>query len=418
MLRADGGWRRLEPWHVETPACPSIIVLSVAPGSMLFTLNYMAHVPEGNDWRNFSFTISLFAAKEPTTTTSADAAGGGRRDPAATAAQNAEVCLRTVTRTATDLLKSKGEVLVDGLPQNCSARYTVSRTSLPPGYADSGTAVVDGGGGGGGGGAGLPAPTGVEEHEGQGGAPAPPVLERSELTEEEMDILGIPDYSSDSDSDGDGDDNDGSAAGNSLPVPVPVPVPAAAAAAAFVEYPPSTVAEGTFTTAGVQGDPRARAGSDAPRFTGISIPIAEIAHPEREPTVGVSVDVLPIHSPPELHLTQIDAAAAVADPGAGGADRGGGRSGSEPGDGTAYSVGDAGDAGAAGGGKRVAAGDDGTDVCADARDSQSYLTEVEPGIWYGWDADLKDVIDNALENTYPLTQDNIATSLRYCGQCV
>ena len=47
--------------------------------------------------------------------------------------------------------------------------------------------------------------------------------------------------------------------------------------------------------------------------------------------------------------------------------------------------------------------------------SRSFLTEVEPGIWYGWDEDLKDIVDNALQNTYPLTQDSVATSLRYCG---
>lgn len=43
------------------------------------------------------------------------------------------------------------------------------------------------------------------------------------------------------------------------------------------------------------------------------------------------------------------------------------------------------------------------------------VVEVDQGIWYGWDEDLKEIISNAVDNTSPLTQETLETALTYCG---
>lgn len=166
-LRRDGGWSRVASWHIEPQLeCgDAVAVLAAAPGTMLFTFNYMAAIPAGCDWRAFAFTfvvqgrtaISNGDNTPPTAAAVRRAAGGGgnfagsashtRSEGAAgagaagaghAAAAAAGTCFQTVTLTATALLKCKGEVIFQGLPSHCDAAYTITRSLLPHGYADTG----------------------------------------------------------------------------------------------------------------------------------------------------------------------------------------------------------------------------------------------------------------------------------------
>ena len=143
-LRRDGGWSRVASWHIEPQLeCgDAVAVLAAAPGTMLFTFNYMAAIPAGCDWRAFAFTfvvqgraISNGDNTPPTAAAVRRAAGGG--------GNFAGTCFQTVTLTGTALLKCKGEVIFQGLPSHCDAAYTITRSLLPHGYADTGGSSRD-----------------------------------------------------------------------------------------------------------------------------------------------------------------------------------------------------------------------------------------------------------------------------------